>query len=258
MMVDRPGGSRDRRNPSPRGFAGGGELGSGGRVAMGMIAAPVHPAFVTGVRLGEDPYDSLHVLDLSGDTSLNFDEALTLVEQFGRSVRLKALRAAVRLPLPSAKPFVLRQDQLHHGHRDLALAAERNLQWRQHRLLTEAAHRVGMQTMASAADEHAVDLCMSLGIDLLKIASVDIRNHRLIKAVTDSRFPAIAFADGAALEEVEALIADFAEQNISYVLDRWLAVSAYCDRRIACSPDSFVSQRHPRLTIRFLPPAPRH
>jgi len=242
MMIDRAGRERSRRSTPYHGFAGGGELGSGGALKSAPAAPNPRPTARGGAD-GRDPFDSLLVLEMPPVGGSSLDHSLRVIETFGNATRSNAERSAVKLRLHAASM----------GHRVGAPITERNLLLSRLRVLTEATRHAGMNTIATPSDERTLDLCLSLNIDVIKVAGADFGDGPLIDAITSARRPTILSADGAALEDVEALVCDFKAKDFSLVFDHWISVRA--DAGLRGRPDAvaFFGHRRPRLTIRFSP-----
>ena len=103
--------------------------------------------------------------------------------------------------------FAVSSDHELWGKRKLFdLYAEAQTPWEWHEELFSAALNRGLIPFSSPFDLSAVDFLESLSCPIYKIASLESRDHRLIRAVAETGKPIIASTGATLLEEVEELV----------------------------------------------------
>ena len=63
-----------------------------------------------------------------------------------------------------------------------------------------------MMTMVTPFDEASVDRCVEFDVEVLKIASSDIRDWHLIEKMASTGKPVIASTGGSSLEDIDNLV----------------------------------------------------
>ena len=81
----------------------------------------------------------------------------------------------------------------------------------------------GLITMSTPFDERSVDLCVELGIDIIKIASSDINDWILINKIATVGKPVIVSTGGACLDDVIAVAQFFNDRNIPLAINHCVA-----------------------------------
>ena len=72
--------------------------------------------------------------------------------------------------------------------------------------------------MVTPFDEVSVDKCIEFGVDILKVASSDIRDRTLLEKMASTGLPVIASSGGADLDHLDRLVAFFASRDIPFAL----------------------------------------
>ena len=142
-------------------------------------------------------FDDLFVLELANNHLGRLDRGFKIIEDFGAVVRANGVRAAIKLQFRDVPSFI--HDE-HLGRRDmryLSKVASTELSWAELGALVEAVRAGGMLTMATPFDEISVDKCVEFDVQILKIASSDIRDRSLIEKMASTGRPVIASSGGA-------------------------------------------------------------
>ena len=150
---------------------------------------------------GPSPFDELFVLELANNHWGRLDRGLRIVRTFGEVVRRNGVRAAIKLQFRDIGSFMHerpprpRRSPLHqedHRHRAVLGGAERPD--------GRAVRAEGMVTMVTPFDEVSVDRCVEFGVEILKIASSDIRDWHPDRKMPRARKPVIASSGGSNLD----------------------------------------------------------
>jgi len=93
------------------------------------------------------------------------------------------------------------------------------------RELAKYADSEGIILFSTPFDDESVDLLIDLKVPLLKIASFDIVNHKLLEKVAKTKIPIIISRGMASIKEIDEAIAIFKKHDTTYALLH--CVSAY-------------------------------
>lgn len=117
--------------------------------------------------------------------------------------------------------------------------------------MVEAVRAAGMITMVTPFDEVSVDKAVEFGVEILKIASSDIRDRTLLNKIAAAGKPVIASSGGSNLEDVDALVAVFTERNIPFALNHCVSIYPSRDDELELNQIDFLRSRYPGLVIGY-------
>jgi sialic acid synthase SpsE len=196
-------------------------------------------------------FDELFVLELANNHWGKRDRGLKIIEQFAEVVKSNGVRAAIKLQFRDVDSFV------HKAHRDrddvryINKTLATKLSWGELGELVEAARARGMVTMTTVFDEMSVDKAVEFGVEILKIASSDIRDRRLLRKIAEAGKPVIASTGGSSLRDVDEVVGFFAERRIPFALNHCVSIYPSTDSELDLNQIDFLRMRYPGVTIGF-------
>ena len=129
-------------------------------------------------------FEDLFVLEMANNHWGNVESGLKIISDFSKIVRFNNVRAAIKLQLRDVDSFI---------HKDFRNRTDiRYIKKTLDTQLIEGRHRdPGRPPFARAAaspaptpfDEKSVDLCMELGVQILKMASSDLNDWFLLEKI---------------------------------------------------------------------------
>jgi N-acetylneuraminate synthase len=128
-------------------------------------------------------FEDLFVLELANNHWGKLERGLKIVSDFSKVVRFNNVRAAIKLQFRDVNSFVHRDHRGREDVRYIKKTLATHLEWDDLRRLTDAVRKASMITMVTPFDETSVDKCVEFGVQILKIASSDIRDWVLIEKV---------------------------------------------------------------------------
>jgi N-acetylneuraminate synthase len=117
--------------------------------------------------------------------------------------------------------------------------------------MVEAVRAHGMVTMTTAFDELSVDKAVEFGVEVLKIASSDIRDRRLLRKIASTGKPVIASTGGSSLKDMDELVAFFGERKIPFALNHCVSIYPSEDNELDLNQIDFLRTRYPDITVGF-------
>ena len=117
--------------------------------------------------------------------------------------------------------------------------------------LVNAVRKSGCIPSATPFDEASVDLCVELGIPIIKLASSDLNDWFLIEKIAKTRKPVIASTGGSSLKDADDLVTFFANRNIPLALNHCVSLYPSKDNELEMNQIDFLKNRYPNNTIGF-------
>jgi N-acetylneuraminate synthase len=194
-------------------------------------------------------FDDLFVLELANNHWGKLDRGLKIINDFARVVRFNDVRASVKLQFRDVDSFV------HQGFRDRAdvryikKTLDTQMPWDSLRTMIEAIRDAGMVTMVTPFDEVSVDKCVEFGVDILKIASSDIRDKTLLRKMASTGLPVIASSGGANEAHIDALVEFFTSRNIPFALNHCVSIYPSEDSELELNQIDYLKARYPGIVI---------
>jgi N-acetylneuraminate synthase len=105
--------------------------------------------------------------------------------------------------------------------------------------------------MTTPFDEVSVDKAVEFGVEVLKIASSDIRDKRLLRKIAAAGKPVIASSGGSSLDDVDDLVELFADAGVPFALNHCVSIYPSQDGELELNQIDFLRARYPDITIGF-------
>jgi N-acetylneuraminate synthase len=118
-------------------------------------------------------------------------------------------------------------------------------------ILVNAIRKNGCIPMSTPFDERSVDMCLNLGIQIIKIASSDLNDWFLIEKIATTRKPVIVSTGGSSLKDLDDLVLFFENRNIPLAINHCVAIYPSEDNELELNQVDFLKNRYPNHTIGF-------
>jgi N-acetylneuraminate synthase len=196
-------------------------------------------------------FHNLFVLELANNHWGRLGRGQKIIRDFAQIVRNNSVRAAIKLQFRDMPSFI------HEGHRERqdsryikkTLATE--LSWDEQAIMVETVREAGMIPMATPFDEVSVDKAVDFGVEILKIASSDIRDRSLLAKIAGAGKPVIASSGGSSQEDLEGLVAFVAERGVPFALNHCVSLYPSRDHELDLNQVDFLRRRYPETVIGF-------
>ncbi|MBM3270073.1 MAG: N-acetylneuraminate synthase family protein [Candidatus Sericytochromatia bacterium] len=201
--------------------------------------------------MNRDIFDELFVLELANNHWGSLDRGLKIVLDFSKVVRFNGMRAAIKLQFRDVDSFIHKD----YGHRQDIRYIKKTLDTRlskeDYAVLVEAVRKNGCIRMATPFDEKSVDMCVELGIEIIKIASSDVNDWFLIEKIAKTRKPVIASTGGTSLKDIDDLVTFFGNRSIPLAINHCVSHYPCEDGDLQLNQIDFLRNRYPGVTIGF-------
>ncbi|MFL6734719.1 MAG: N-acetylneuraminate synthase family protein [Sphingomicrobium sp.] len=196
-------------------------------------------------------FENLFVLELANNHWGKLDRGLKIISDFARVVRFNDVHAAIKLQFRDVDSFIHKDYRGRSDVRYVKKTLDTQMPWENLRQMVEAVRSAGMVTMVTPFDEVSVDKCVEFGVDILKIASSDIRDKTLLNKIASAGLPTIASSGGANLDHIDELVEFFTSRNIPFALNHCVSLYPSEDSDLELDQIDFLKARYPNITIGF-------
>jgi N-acetylneuraminate synthase len=117
--------------------------------------------------------------------------------------------------------------------------------------LVRAIRQAGFTATATPFDERSVDLCVELGIPIIKLASSDLNDWVLIEKIAKTKKPVVVSTGGSSLKDVDDIVTFFANRNIPLGINHCVSLYPTEDSELELNQIDFLRNRYPDNTIGF-------
>jgi N-acetylneuraminate synthase len=105
--------------------------------------------------------------------------------------------------------------------------------------------------MATPFDEASVDLCESLDLPMIKIASSDLNDWPLIERIAKTRKPVIVSTGGASIKDMDDFVTFFENRKIPIAINHCVSLYPSEDSELELNQIDFLKNRYPDAVVGF-------
>jgi N-acetylneuraminate synthase len=203
------------------------------------------------IQVTPNIFDNLFVLELANNHWGKLERGLKIIRDFARVVRFNDVHAAIKLQFRDVDSFIHRDFRDRSDIRYIKKTLDTQMPWDQLKAMVDAVREAGMVTMVTPFDEVSVDKCVEFGVEILKIASSDIRDKTLLEKIASTGLPVIASSGGADLDHIDELVEFFASRNIPFALNHCVSLYPSEDSDLELDQIDFLMARYPHITIGY-------
>lgn len=196
-------------------------------------------------------FENLFVLELANNHWGRLDRGLRIIEEFAQVVKANSVHAAIKLQFRDVPSFIHAGHKSRQDSRYIKKVGATELSWDEQKIMVDAVRKAGMVTMVTPFDEVSVDKAVEFGVEILKIASSDIRDRILLEKIAAAGKPVIASSGGSNLEDVDNLVAFFKTRNIPFALNHCVSIYPSRDDELEINQIDFLRSRYPDTLIGF-------
>lgn len=196
-------------------------------------------------------FEDLFVLEMANNHWGKFERGLKIVQDFGRVVRFNDVKAAMKLQFRDVDRFIHKDYRNREDVRYIKKTLDTHLGWDIYAKLVKAVRENGMITMATPFDEVSVDKCVDLELQIIKIASSDIKDWVLIEKIASTGKPVIASSGGSMLKDMDDLVSFFNKRRIPFALNHCVSMYPSEDNEVELNQIDFLRDRYPDNVIGY-------
>jgi N-acetylneuraminate synthase len=194
-------------------------------------------------------FEDLFVLEMANNHWGSVERGLRIISEFAKIVRFNNVRAAIKLQLRDVDRFIHKDFRERNDIRYIKKTIDTQLSKDDYRILVEAIRKSGCLPMATPFDEKSVDLCVELGLPIIKMASSDINDWPLIEKISKTRRPVICSSGGTSQKDLDDLVSFFDNRNIPLSINHCVSLYPSEDADLELNQIDFLKARYPNHTI---------
>jgi sialic acid synthase SpsE len=199
----------------------------------------------------QDIFEDLFVLELANNHWGSIERGLKIITDYSRIVRFNNVKAAIKLQFRDIDSFIHKDFLDRTDIRYIKKTLDTRLNKAELSQLVNAVRQGGCISMATPFDEKSVDLCVELGIQIIKIASSDINDWFLLEKIAQTRKPVIVSTGGSSLKDTDDLVTFFENRNIPLAINHCVSLYPSEDRDLEINQVDFLKNRYPNHTIGY-------
>ena len=194
-------------------------------------------------------FEDLFVLELANNHWGSLERGLKIIRDFAQVVRFNHVRASIKLQFRDVDSFIHKDYRDRSDVRYIKKTLDTQMPWGELHQMIDAVRAGGMETMVTPFDEASVDRCVEFGVDILKIASSDIKDWFLIEKIASTGKPVIASSGGSSLVDIDNLVSFFAKRTIPFALNHCVSLYPSEDGDLELNQIDFLKARYPDTVI---------
>ncbi|HWO30225.1 MAG TPA: N-acetylneuraminate synthase family protein [Candidatus Acidoferrum sp.] len=201
--------------------------------------------------IDQDIFEELFVLEMANNHLGSLERGLKIVAEFAQVVRFNNVRATIKLQFRDVDSFIHRDFVDRKDLRYVKKTLETRLSDEDLATLVRAIRQAGFTATATPFDERSVDLCVELGIPIIKLASSDLNDWVLIEKIAKTKKPVVVSTGGSSLKDVDDIVTFFANRNIPLGINHCVSLYPTEDSELELNQIDFLCNRYPENTIGF-------
>ncbi len=201
--------------------------------------------------INREIFDELFVLELANNHWGDINRGLRIIKEFGTVVRYNDVRAAIKLQLRDVDTFIHKDFLNRNEIRYIKKTLDTRLNREGIATLVEAVRRANCVRLATPFDEKSVELCVELGIEIIKVASSDVTDWPLLEKIAKTRKPVIVSTGGTSLNDIDNMVLFFENRNIPLAINHCVSIYPAEDAELQINQIDFLKNRYPGHTIGF-------
>ena len=196
-------------------------------------------------------FEDLFVLELANNHWGDVSRGVQIVKEFGTVVRYNNVRAAIKLQFRDIDTFIHKDFLDRADIRYIKKTLDTRLSREDLATLVEAVRRAGCVRMATPFDDKSVDLCVELGIEIIKVASSDVADWPLLEKIAKTHKPVIISTGGSSLKDMDDIVTFFDNRNIPVAINHCVSIYPAEDSELQMNQIDFLRNRYPGHIIGF-------
>lgn len=199
--------------------------------------------------MNADDFEDLFVLELANNHWGKLDRGLKIIDDYGAVVKANGMHAAIKLQIRDVDNFIhkdfVKRDDIRYIKKTIAT----KMSFENYAKMVQRIKDVGCIPMATAFDEESVDMCLKLGIGLLKIASSDLDDWVLIEKLGQAGVPVSVSTGGSNVKQIDEIVEFFDKKNIPLIINHCVSLYPTKAEDLNLNQIDFLKNRYPGHVI---------
>ncbi len=199
--------------------------------------------------MNRDIFQDLFVLEMANNHWGKIERGLKIISEFAKIVRFNNVKAAIKMQFRDVDRFIHKDFRERADIRYIKKTIDTHMSMEDFVTLVAAIRKSGCMTMSTPFDEKSVDLCIELGIQIIKIASSDLNDWPLIEKIARARKPVIVSTGGFSLKDLDDLVTFFENRNIPLAINHCVSLYPSEDNELELNQIDFLKNRFPNHVV---------
>ncbi len=196
-------------------------------------------------------FEDLFVLELASNHWGSLARGLKIIADYGQVVRFNGVRAAMKFQFRDVDSFIHKDFRQRADIRYIKKTLDTQMSWEHYHEMVKAVRKWNMITMATPFDEVSVDKCVEFGVQIVKIASSDIKDWFLLEKIATTNKPVIISTGGSSLRDLDDIVTFFNRRNIPLAINHCVSLYPSEDGELELNQVRFLVNRYPENVIGF-------
>ena len=208
-------------------------------------------------------FEDLFVLEIANNHWGDVKRGLKIIRDYADVVENNGIKAAIKLQLRDVETFIhpsQQENKLEKGADEIVVPPGQNSRYIKKTLSTQLTKgefqelvdeikKRGLIPMATPFDEKSVDLCVDLGIEILKIASQDTKALSLLDKIVEANLPTAVSNGGTDIEDIDRIVKLFENKNIPLAVNHCVSLYPSENSDLHLHQIDFLVDRYPNNVI---------
>ncbi len=196
-------------------------------------------------------FNELFVLELANNHWGKLYRGLKIIKDYSRVVKKNNMKASIKFQFRDVRRFIHPDFYFNKEIRYVDKTRKTMISWEDMGEMVKAVADQGMLTMATPFDNFSVNKCAEFNLDLIKIASSDVKDKDLVRHIADIRKPVIASSGGCSLKDLDWIVNYFEKVNIPFALNHCVSLYPSEDSQLQLNQIDLFKKRYPGIVIGF-------
>ncbi len=196
-------------------------------------------------------FNELFVLELANNHWGKVSRGLKIIKEFGRVVKKNNIKATIKFQFRDVKKFIHPDFFLNKDIRYIDKTRKTIISWEDMGEMIKEVSNQGMLTMATPFDDFSVNKCVEFNLDLIKIASSDVKDKSLVEQIGSTGKPVIASSGGCTLKDLDWIVNYFKSIDVPFALNHCVSLYPSEDNQLQLNQIDLLKNRYPDTIIGF-------
>jgi sialic acid synthase SpsE/quercetin dioxygenase-like cupin family protein len=194
-------------------------------------------------------FNNLIVLDLANNHQGQVSHAKLIIDSCSSITSDLSLRASIKFQFRDLPTFVHRSHRSHSSNKHVDRFMSTMLSWNDFQQLKDYSASKNLLTICTPFDEKSVEKIVSMGFDLIKVASCSARDWPLLERISQADLPVIISTGGLLQSEVDDIVSFFQHRACDFALMHCVSVYPTPDNLCNIANIVHFRERYPDITI---------
>tara|TARA_A100001015_G_scaffold172187_1_gene191346 strand:- start:4235 stop:5794 length:1560 start_codon:yes stop_codon:yes gene_type:complete len=194
-------------------------------------------------------FKNLFVLDLANNHQGSLEHGKRVIQEHANIVNKHKVRAAFKFQFRDLPQFVHADEQANPTNKHVPRFLSTRLTWKDFEELLKEVRANNLLAMCTPFDEASVDKIVSMGFDIIKIASCSSRDWPLVEKVADSGLPIVASTGGMSQAQVDDLVSFLVHRGCDFALMHCVSIYPSPDETCNLGNIAGFKKRYPGRVI---------